>query len=321
VDHASRSGKPSNFRGAADSLSARRALSVVALVVVAVATLLPGDTQRQMSTLIEGRPIGDELNNLLTLVVIGLTALAAIGGIWKSRLAKRLKMSWPLFAVCILYLLALGTLASSTVRVVVLRAISVTDTGILVRRVTNQFDAEHVVAYVALTILVALAWRQKIGLLWLALGVFAFGYVLELLQQLVPGREYGWDDLVANALGISLGVIGVGLLDLLFDASRLPGVGAHGERRRRRSGRSSRRLKRSALITALAGLLIAIASVLAGSLAELRLAQVGWQLFTQFSAVYAFTFWLGVLVMAVGGLMWRGSIGGRGRRVRTASPR
>jgi hypothetical protein len=320
VDHASRSGKPSNFREAADTLSGRRALSVVALMVVAVATLLPGDTQRQMSALIEGRPIGDELNNLLTLVVIGLTALAAIGGLWKSRLAKRLKMSWPLFAVCILYFLALGTLASSTVRAVVLRAISVTDTGILVRRVTNQFDAEHVVAYVALTILVALAWRQKIGLLWLALGVFGFGYVLELLQQLVPGRNYGWDDLVANALGISIGVIGVGLLDLLFDAGRLPAVGVHGERRRRRSRRSSR-LKRSALITTLAGLLIAVASVLAGSMAELRLAQVGRQIFTQFSAVYAFTFWLGVLVMVVGGLMWRGSSGGRGRRVRTASPR
>ena len=306
-------------------LFGRRALSAAAAVLVAVATLLPGDTSR---ALIEGRQIGDELNDVLTFVVIGLSVLAAIGVLWKSRLAKRLKMSWPLFAVGILYLLAFATLASSTVRVAVLRLVSTTDMGVWVRRVTNQLDAEHVVAYAALMIVVVLGWRQKIALWWLALGVFAYGFVLELLQQLVPGRAYGWDDLIANALGIALGVTGIALFDLLFDARKLPAVEVHGERRRRRSGRSSRAAagssrgaKRAALITSLAGLLLAVASVLAGSMAELRLAQVGWQILTQFSAVYAFTFWLGVLVMAVGALMLRGSIGSRGRRVRTASPR
>ena len=321
MDQASRSGKPDESRWTARLLSGRRALSVAALGLVAVATLLPGDTSRQVGELVQRRELGDELNNLLTLLVVGLMALAAIGGIWKSRLAKRLKMSWPLFGLCLLYLFGLATLASSTVRAAVLRLISLTDTGILVRRVTNQLDAEHVVAYVALTILIVLAWRKKIALWWLAVGLFAYGFVLELLQQLVPGREFGRGDLMANALGIAIGVIGVALLDLLVDAGQPAGAEVHGEGRRRRRGRSSRRLQRSALITALVGLSIAVASVLAGSMAELHLAEVGWQIFTQFSAVYALTFWLGALVMVVGGLLLRRSIGSRGRRVRAASPR
>src|SRR5919106_1434830 len=102
-----------------------------AVALVAVATLLPGGTSRQVGELVQRRQLGDELNNLLTLRVVGLTVLAAIGGIWKSRLAKRLKMSWPLFAVGILYLFGLATLASSTLRAAVFRLISLTDTGIL----------------------------------------------------------------------------------------------------------------------------------------------------------------------------------------------
>ena len=87
MDQASRSGKPHESGWTAGLLSGRRGLSVAALVVVAVATLVPGDTSRQVSELMHGRQIGDELNNLLTVLVIGLTALAAIGGLWKSRLA------------------------------------------------------------------------------------------------------------------------------------------------------------------------------------------------------------------------------------------
>ena len=145
-------------------------------------------------------------------------------------------MSWPLFAVCVVYLFGLATLASSTVRAAVLRLISMTDTGIMVRRVTSQLDAEHVVAYVAFTILVVLAWRKKIALPWLAAGLFAYGLVLELLQEPVPGREFGWDDLTANALGLAIGVIGVALLDLLVGDGQAVAAEAHGERRRRRRG-------------------------------------------------------------------------------------
>jgi hypothetical protein len=59
------------------------------------------------------------------------------------------------------------------------------------------------------------------------------------------------------------------------------------------------------MATLLAGLLILVTSVLGGSLTELRLSQVGARIFGQFGAPYAFTFWLGALVMLVGGLRLR----------------
>ena len=158
--------------------------------------------------------------------------------------------------------------------------------------------------------------------------MFAYGCGLELLQELVPSRNFEWNDVASNGLGIVFGLIGLGLFDLLADARKGPSVQVPEERRRRRSGRSSRsgsrssrRAEQSGLITALAGLSTTVVSLLVGSMAELRLADVGWQLLTPFSAGYAFTFWLGVLVAVIGGLMVRGAVRSRGRRVRTASLR
>lgn len=65
------------------------------------------------------------------------------------------------------------------------------------------------------------------------------------------------------------------------------------------------------MVTILVGALIALASVLVGAIAEIRFAQVGWQIFTQFSAPYVFTFWIGVLIVAWG---WYGLFGKNARR-------
>lgn len=327
MDQASRSGKSRKRRWTDGPLFARQALSVAAAVMVAVATLLPGDTSRQMSVLVDKRQVGDDLNAVLPFLIVGLTSLAVIGVVWKSGLAKRMRMSWPLFAVAIVYLFALAVLVSAAVRGAVFGLVS-SSMSLWLRRTTGQLDAEHLVTYIGFTVLVALAWRQKVAWWWLALGVFGYGWGLELLQQLVPGRSFEWNDVVSNGLGVLFGLIGLGLFDLLAEARKGPSVQVPEERRRRRSGRSSRSgarslraAARSGLITALAGLSIAVASLLVGSMAELRLVDVGRQILTPFSATYAFTFWLGVLVMGVGGLMLRGIIRSRGRRVRTASPR
>jgi hypothetical protein len=301
---------------------ARPALSAVAAALVAVATLLPGDPSRQVSALL-GHQVGDDLHDALTLIIIGLSGLAVIGVVWRSQLARRLNMSWPLFLIGVLYLLGFVALVSATARSAFVGLVSI-GTGGWIRQLTDRLDVEHVVTYAAFMVLVSLAWRERIALWWLALGVFAYGYVLELLQQLVPGRQYGWDDLAANAFGIVLGVLGILLFDVLADAREAAPVEVPEGHRRRRSGRSSRSARRSklaGLVTALAGLLIILASVLAGSMAEFRLAEVAWQIFTQFSALYAFTFWVGVLVMVVGGVMLRGPFGGRARPVRSSSPR
>jgi VanZ like family len=326
VERVSRSGKPRKAHWKDGTLSGLRALSIVAALVVAAATLLPARTGHRLSVLVDRPQIGDELNDVLTFILLGLAGLTVVGVLWKSRLARRLNMSWSLLVVGILYLFGLVVLASSTIRAAMLGLVS-TGMGVWVRRLTAALDAEHIVAHAALTMVVVLAWRQKFALHWLALTLFAYGFALELMQQLVPGRAYGFDDLAANALGIALGVIGIALFDLLADVRRGPALDTYGEPHRRHSGRSSRsasgssrRTRRAGLITALAGLSIALASVLAGSMAEFGLAEVGRQIFTQLAAAYAFTFWLGVAVMVIGGLMLRGTIGRRRRQYRPHRP-
>ncbi len=298
----------------------QRALSVIAVVLVAVLTLIPRRTERQFTILAEGRMLGHELSDALVFVVIGMAGLAVIGLVWKSRLAARLRMSWPFFVVGVLYLLGLTALASSAVRGIVFGLVS-TGMGSWLHRVSAELDAEHAIAYAGLAIIFALAWREKAGVPWLALGLFAFGAALELLQAFAPQREPRLGDLASNGLGIMVGLAGVFLFDLVADARnrdavRVDGaVRTYGQRRRRRSSRSARPssgVRRAGLVTALAGLLIVLASVLAGSMAELRLAQVGWRLLAPFSAAYALTFWLGVAVVVAGLVMLRG-LGGRHR--------
>nr|WP_315401714.1 VanZ family protein [uncultured Duganella sp.] len=61
----------------------------------------------------------------------------------------------------------------------------------------------HFGAYAALTLMalpMAGSWRELAY--WLA-GLLAAGAVIELLQNLVPGRSFCWRDLAANAAGIT----------------------------------------------------------------------------------------------------------------------
>ena len=321
MDQTPRSGVPRNGREAARIALALRVLSVIAAVLVGVATLLPSRTASRVFVLAEGRHIGDELGGVLVLLLAVLSGLTLIGVAWRSGRAGRLRMSRPLFLVGLLYLLGFAALVWATVRHE-FAGLLATGLGGVLHQVSLQVSGDHMAAYAALTIIVLLAWRQKCAVVWLALALFAYGYSLEVLQQFAPGREFGVRDLAANGLGIGIGLIGILLFDLLADARSSPQVGAHAERRRRRSRSSSRtvrasaRSKRTGLVTALVGLLVALASVLAGSLAEFRLAQVGWRILAPFSAAYALTFWLGVAVLVTGLLMLRGLGGRRRERVR-----
>jgi len=73
----------------------------------------------------------------------------------------------------------------------------------------------HFVAYAGLTVLawrLAPAWPQF--LLW-QLGLLLAGALIELLQQLVPGRSFCWRDLAANAAGISAAAGSILLIRIL----------------------------------------------------------------------------------------------------------
>jgi VanZ family protein len=317
VREALKSGKAARKGSRGDGLLAvLRVLSVIVAGIVALVTLLPSETERRFSFLGEGRAIGDELNGVLVLAIVGVMLVVLIVAGWKSRLAWRLKMSWPLFLAGVLYLIGFAMLVSATLRQKALALFSTPPAWL------ERLDAEHAVAYAAFTIIVVMAWRGKARILWLALALFAYGYALELGQELVPGRDYRLSDVAANGLGIAIGLIGIFLFDLRADMRKIhPAHVAASDRRRSARGSSrnlSRRSSRSGnvgLVTLLAGIAISIVSVLLGAMAEIRFGQVVSQV-THFSAPYAFTFWIGVLVTALGCYALHTRRSRRGGRVR-----
>jgi hypothetical protein len=174
--------------------------------------LLPNPSANTVSLLAEGRAPSDELNGILVFAIVGAAFLVIIVAVWKSRIAWRLKLSWPLFLAGAVYLVGFAMLASATLRRTVLALFSSSHAWL--DRLSMVLDPGHVVAYAAFTITVVMAWREKAGVLWLALALLAYGYALELLQELIPGREYGLGDVTANGLGIAIGLIGVRLFNL-----------------------------------------------------------------------------------------------------------
>lgn len=72
---------------------------------------------------------------------------------------------------------------------------------------TGLDKVEHVVAFGALAWCGVLAlWRRPAALSWLTAGLLLLGVGIELAQSLVPGRTASWNDIVADALGIALGL-------------------------------------------------------------------------------------------------------------------
>lgn len=63
----------------------------------------------------------------------------------------------------------------------------------------------HALAYFALTVNGGLAFGKK-RYIHLAVGLFLFGLIIELLQGLVPGRTSSSLDLLANSTGIVIGL-------------------------------------------------------------------------------------------------------------------
>ena len=68
----------------------------------------------------------------------------------------------------------------------------------------------HLCAFGALMLLAGHAWPQRWGRA--ALGLLAYGGLIELLQTQVPGRSGEWPDLLADGLGLLLGAALLALL-------------------------------------------------------------------------------------------------------------
>ncbi len=62
--------------------------------------------------------------------------------------------------------------------------------------------AAHTLAFAALMLLCAVAYRQRFSLARIASMLFIFGVGIEIVQYLIPYREFSLLDMLANSLGI-----------------------------------------------------------------------------------------------------------------------
>lgn len=70
----------------------------------------------------------------------------------------------------------------------------------------NADKVYHLFAYAWLALLPFAVFRDRGAALGTALAMFGLGLALELLQSLIPGRFASAADMLANALGVGLGI-------------------------------------------------------------------------------------------------------------------
>ena len=73
----------------------------------------------------------------------------------------------------------------------------------------------HFVAFAGLSILIRPLANTAKELAACFLGLLIFGLLIEVLQHWVPGRQFCWRDLVANAAGVAL-IAAIYFLNFLF---------------------------------------------------------------------------------------------------------
>ncbi len=73
---------------------------------------------------------------------------------------------------------------------------------------TGWDKRNHLLAFVALTLVAEFGyWQQPRRQVGAALAMLVFGGFIELVQSQIPARSGDWADLLADALGIALGLL------------------------------------------------------------------------------------------------------------------
>jgi hypothetical protein len=189
----------------------RHVLAIGYALVVACATLLPPGTDLWLFVFdpdkLESRFVG---RSVLLGALAGALMLAVLA--WRRRHLWLSRLSLPLvgyIAVCAAGL-ALLVLVSQPPRY-----LGRVGLGGL-RDFALDFNARHIVFYFGFAVVAAFGWRGRISLPLIGVLLLAFGYGLELMQKLVPGRTFRINDMLSNGLGILLGLCWVYLYDSLL---------------------------------------------------------------------------------------------------------
>lgn len=124
----------------------------------------------------------------------------------RSNVARRLRMSWTLLLVISLYLGGFACLLSRELRSMLYGALSMLAQGVLPDTLRVHVDTKHMMVYLVFALLTMVGWhrwRQEL----IAVGLLAYGFFLEIVQLHVPERAFSVEDLVANSLGVALGLM------------------------------------------------------------------------------------------------------------------
>ena len=66
--------------------------------------------------------------------------------------------------------------------------------------------ANHFIAFMTLYVLLSLAYRHLSVVMKIAL-LLAFGMQIEIVQSFIPGRDFSGFDVVADSVGITIGIV------------------------------------------------------------------------------------------------------------------
>lgn len=226
-------GPGSGGSASSDLTTTLRWASLLYGLVIAIATLAPSSLAEGFGIGTEAGQAGDALSEVLGYLAAAIAAGLMIVIPWRLRLAKRLGVSWPLFLCALGYVVGMAYLASEDLRRATYELI-VYDLPDWPEEALGEIDPQHAAGYTGLCMLAGLAWRERLHPVLTGGIVFAFGLLLEGLEEMVPGREPTPKDLTSNAVGVLIGYVGLGLLALL---SAEPGRDHHVHRGRSRKHR------------------------------------------------------------------------------------
>jgi hypothetical protein len=207
----------------------RHLVAIGYAVFIACSTALPTGTDLwllvfDLEQLVTPRFVG---KLVVVSAFVGGLALAVLA--WRRRHLWMSRLSLPLVGYMIVCGIGLVTLVVSSQAPHTLARFGLGE----LRGIVDEFDIRHIISYFGFAVVAAIAWRGRVGLPVLGVLLMAYGYCLELAQELVPTRNFRIKDLVSNGLGILLGLCWVYLYDSLFGAQGT-GLSRLARRRRRR---------------------------------------------------------------------------------------
>jgi hypothetical protein len=205
------------------------ALALGYAVFIGVTTLVPMGTDLWFVVFDVPKLATPRLVGRLVVVSAFIGGLALVALAWRRRLLWMARLSVPLVAYAIVCGAGLGMLIVMGQPPRYLARVGLGELG----HVADEFDIRHMISYFGFAVVAAIAWRRRVSLPLLGVALMAYGFCLELAQELVPRRNFRIKDLVSNGLGILLGMCWVYLYDSLFGAQGT-GLSRLARRRRRR---------------------------------------------------------------------------------------